>query len=348
MSALACKYQPLFPYFGGKARIAAAVWQAFGDVPNYVEPFFGSGAVLFSRPHPPKTETVNDADGLLANTWRSIKLSPDLVAQHADYPVSEADLHARHIWLVNHRQPITDQLIADPEWHDPKAAGWWLWGASQWIAGGWCTGTGPWNVHDGQLTNHATTGVWRQRPHHGDAGQGIHRKLPHLGDAGQGVHRPTTSVPNAATRKLAAHDLIHHFSTRLRHTRICCGNWDRILGPSVTTKHGITAVFLDPPYSTAANRDQDLYAIDCLNVANQAREWAIANAHNPSLRIALCGYASEHDMPPDWRTLHWSATGGYAKPSSKTTRNANKHAERIWFSPHCLGGSVQAQLFEMA
>lgn len=33
-----------YPYFGGKSRVAHLVWDRFGDVPNYVEPFFGSGA----------------------------------------------------------------------------------------------------------------------------------------------------------------------------------------------------------------------------------------------------------------------------------------------------------------
>lgn len=35
-----------FPYFGGKRVVAPEVWRRFGDTPNYVEPFFGSGAVL--------------------------------------------------------------------------------------------------------------------------------------------------------------------------------------------------------------------------------------------------------------------------------------------------------------
>lgn len=39
-----------FPYFGGKARIADRVWQALGKVDHYLEPFFGSGAVLLRRP----------------------------------------------------------------------------------------------------------------------------------------------------------------------------------------------------------------------------------------------------------------------------------------------------------
>jgi len=38
------------PWFGGKSRAAHLVWAAFGDVSNYVEPFFGSGAVLLAVP----------------------------------------------------------------------------------------------------------------------------------------------------------------------------------------------------------------------------------------------------------------------------------------------------------
>jgi DNA adenine methylase len=48
------------PWFGGKSRAADLVWSRLGDVPNYVEPFFGSGAILLARPHEPRIETVND------------------------------------------------------------------------------------------------------------------------------------------------------------------------------------------------------------------------------------------------------------------------------------------------
>ena len=34
-----------FPWFGGKSDVADAVWQRLGNVPNYIEPFFGSGAM---------------------------------------------------------------------------------------------------------------------------------------------------------------------------------------------------------------------------------------------------------------------------------------------------------------
>lgn len=60
-----------FPWYGGKFLAAPLVWRAFGNVPNYVEPFAGSLAVLLARPHPGKVETANDKDGLIANFWRA-------------------------------------------------------------------------------------------------------------------------------------------------------------------------------------------------------------------------------------------------------------------------------------
>jgi hypothetical protein len=46
-------------------------------------------------------ETVNDKDCYLANFWRALQADPEAVAHWADAPVNEADLHARHQWLVN-------------------------------------------------------------------------------------------------------------------------------------------------------------------------------------------------------------------------------------------------------
>ena len=57
------KLKAPFAYFGGKSRAADIVWQRFGDVPNYIEPFAGSLAVMLARPHAPRTETVNDVNG---------------------------------------------------------------------------------------------------------------------------------------------------------------------------------------------------------------------------------------------------------------------------------------------
>src|SRR5574343_108786 len=120
-----------YPWFGGKRSVAAEVWQRFGDVRNFVEPFFGSGAVLLERPQPFEgTETVNDINGWLANFWRAWQSDPDEGAEYGEWPVSELDLHARGDWLF-YREGVAEwleQLRSDPEFYDAKSAGWWVWG----------------------------------------------------------------------------------------------------------------------------------------------------------------------------------------------------------------------------
>ena len=315
-------YKPPFVWFGGKSAIADIVWRAMGDIDNYVEPFFGSGAVLILRPSEPGIETVNDADGLLANFWRSVKLSPAAVAEHADWPVSECDLHARHLWLIGNRERITEKLCGDPDWHDPKAAGWWCWGLNCWIGSGWCSGKGPWVVGDSgeiELRN-SGQGVNRQLPHLGNSGQGVNRQLPHLGDSGK-----------AEWLKGYFGDL----SLRLESVRVCCGDWSRVCGPAVTFTHGTTGVFLDPPYADTAKRTANLYAVDCFKVAHDVREWAIENGRRCDMRIVLAGYDGEHAMPDDWRCHSWEASGGYALQGDNAGRT-NKKRERLWMSPYCI------------
>lgn len=141
-----------FPYFGGKRRAAPVIWDALGDPGGYVEPFAGSAAVFLARPRfeGRRVETLNDQDGWLINVWRSIKLSPDQVAAHSAGPVSEVDYHARLAWLQERRSPeLVSWLEGDPEAHDAKAAGWWLYVAACGIGDPW--GGGPWRVVDGHL-----------------------------------------------------------------------------------------------------------------------------------------------------------------------------------------------------
>ena len=306
-----------FPWFGGKSRVAHFVWDRFGNVPNYVEPFAGSLAVLLGRPSAPGTETVNDLDCFLSNFWRAVRFNPATTAGWADWPVNEADLHARHRWLVNQKE-FRERMKSDPDYHDCRIAGWWVWGLCQWIGTGWCVQRGDGDQPQ-QLPHlgNAGRGINRQLPHLGDAGRGINRKLPHLGDAGRG-------------EQIAAY--FHALSDRLRNTRIACGSWDRVVGDSVTVKHGITGVFLDPPYSN------DEHAVEYSahsNVAREVREWAIASGSNPFLRIALCGYEGEHAMPDDWESVAWKSRGGYGSQGAGRGRE-NASRERIWFSPHCL------------
>ena len=314
-------YKPLFPWFGGKSPVADIVWSALGsDVKNYVEPFFGSGAVLFLRPGGPGAiETVNDADGLVSNFWRALRNDPDAVADAADWPVNEADLHARHLWLLGQRERITERLMGDPDFYDAKAAGWWCWGICSWIGSGWCSGKGPWVSVDGEFALR-------------NSGKGVNRKRPHLSNSGQGVNRKRP-------RSEWLRGYLGEFSGRLARVRVCCGDWSRVCGPSVTFRHGPTGVFLDPPYADSASRTSDLYATDCEQVAHAVREWAIEQGTNPLMRIVLAGYDGEHEMPSGWRVQEWKAAGGYAlsaKEGSKATGKANAKRERLWFSPHCV------------
>lgn len=316
-----------FPYFGGKSKIAPLVWTRLGyDVPNYIEPFLGSGAMLLARPGGAgKSETVNDKDGLLANFWRAIRGAPEEVAAHADWPVNENDLHARHAWLVGQKSRITDQLEGDAEWFDAKSAGWWVWGLSCWIGSGWCSGDGSWRVIDGRLVRDAgdLPGVARQMPN--VIGMGVHRIRPHLSSA-KGINARRAS------------DMVAYFqslSARFRDVRVCSGDWSRITGPSVTVLKGVTAVFLDPPYLHSIGRDTELYAEESATIANDVREWAIERGDNQLFRIAMCGYEGEHEMPASWECVSWSAGAGYSGQRQRGD-NGNRHRERVWFSPHCL------------
>lgn len=126
----------LFPYFGNKREVAQDVWLRLGSPSNYIEPFAGSLAVLLARPSAPSWEIVNDADALLANVWRSLSLAPEETEKHALYIRSEVDLHARHKALINAR-PAVEAMLTDPEYCDPKLAGWWIWGARLWLGGEW-------------------------------------------------------------------------------------------------------------------------------------------------------------------------------------------------------------------
>ncbi len=337
IAEVADKIKAPFPYAGGKSRVAAEVWSRLGNAGNYVEPFFGSGAVLFARPAAHEwwneTETVNDADGLLANFWRATQAEPEVVARWADWPVNENDLHARHSWLVGQKDNLKARLEGDADFYDAKAAGWWVWGICLWIGGGWCNTNGPWIQVDGELVNrnacgqHAE-GVRRQIPHLSDAGMGINRQIPHLGDAGRG-HCEAWGDHLAATMQA--------LGDRLRRVRVCCGDWSRVCGPSPTVRQGLTALFFDPPYSHA-ERAANLYTTET-DCAGEVLEWCKSRGDDPRLRIALCGYDGEHNALEEagWDVFAWKASGGYSHTAIGDSRGkANAHRERIWFSPHCL------------
>ncbi|HEX5744836.1 MAG TPA: DNA adenine methylase [Archangium sp.] len=330
------RLQAPFPWMGGKSRAAQQVWDGLGDVPHYVEPFAGSLAVLLARPTAARSELVNDKDCFIANFWRAVKHDPEAVAHYADWPANEADLHARHAWLVA-RADFRERMHSDPEHFDAKVAGWWVWGVGLWIGSGWCSAPAwaqsvPAGGGEARARDLATTATHRRRPNVGRGHKGVHRRasaLPHQSprlSGHTGVHRDDVAGDGLV-------DWMNELAQRLRRATVCCGDWTRVLTPCATTKVGVTGVLLDPPYSAEAGRDPSIYAEESLTVAHEVRAWALSNGDNPALRIVLCGLEGEHDMPATWRCEAWTAPGGYAAARGNRT---NALRERLWFSPYCL------------
>jgi hypothetical protein len=309
-----------FPYFGGKHRAAPIIWQALGDPGGYVEPFAGSAAVLLARPSVTggRVETLNDADGWLVNTWRSIQLSPDAVADAASGPVTEIDYHARLAWLQARRDAdLVAWLEGDPLHHDARAAGWWLYVCACGIGDPWKKG--PWRVVDGHLCKA------------GDAGQGINRGLPHLGPP-RGTLRANGGTP--------LHAYMQALSARLASVRITCGDWKRVVTPSAVCAtrggDGSIAILLDPPYATSG----DLYGHVDADVSHAVREWCITA--DATLCIVVCGFEDDHDalLAHAWRKVQGKAGSG---SGYSTDVKAHKR-ERLWLSPACLGAQMELGL----
>lgn len=277
-------------YFGGKGLVTDEVWRRFGDVNGYVEPFVGSGAVLLSRPQPfHGTETVGDLDGHLVNVWRALKHAPEEVAKHVMDPPNSIDMGARRAALT---LDIVQDLLADPEWHHPKMAAYWLYNQACWLSG----------VKSSE-TRYPTPRLWRN---------------------GMGVARYRDDSELMADL-LRIHD-------RLRYVRMVYGDWKRTVTFSALQSHGLSAVFLDPPYGVEDRHE--LYSQDSRSVSHEVFEWANANQYDPLLRIAVCGYDGEHDFPDSWQVFKWTSHGFIGKAGSQG--RINRERERIWFSPTCL------------
>ena len=128
-------------------------------------------------------------------------------------------------------------------------------------------------------------------------------------------------------------------ATRLRHVRVNCGDWSRVVGPSVLqpSKDCSVAVFLDPPYS----EDNSVTFAGGGDVAANVRAWAVKHGTNPEYKIALCTYSAD-TMPDGWVLKKWKAGGGYGNQANKRGRE-NASRESLWFSPACK--HKQADLF---
>ena len=338
------KLKAPFPYFGGKSSIAGIVWEAIGDVPHYIEPFFGSGAVLLARPWFDATkhsETINDKDGYVANVWRSIQFSPDEVARWCDWPVNHLDLIARKAALIKNESRLLENLCADDKWHDPVMAGYWIWAASCWIGSGLTKPGAIPHIADGGMGVHAKGKI----PHVGSGGRGVHAKgkIPHVGSGGRGVHAKG-KIPHVGSggRGDPYNENIYKWnrdlSERLRFVRVVCGDWSRVCGGNWQNNMGTVGIFFDPPYAVE-DRYKDIYHHDSITVGKDVEKWCFDRGVLKDYRIVVAGYDDEYEtlLASGWSSVRWSANGGYGGTGKgETVGKTNRHRETLFFSPHCI------------
>lgn len=94
----------LLNYPGAKWGMAKEIVALMPKHRTYLEPFFGSGAVLFNKP-PSAIETVNDIDGDIVNFFRVLREQPDELAG-----MIWMTPYAREIFDDAHKNRGTDPL----------------------------------------------------------------------------------------------------------------------------------------------------------------------------------------------------------------------------------------------
>ena len=234
----------------------------FGDPDVYVEPFAGSLAVLLSRTVPCSREIVNDVNGYICNVWRSIREDPERVAYYANWPTIHQDLVARHEWLMKWGKENSHKLIDDPDWYDPKAAGWWIWGKSCWAGGNdWCT-------------------------RHSEGAPGIGARTGGKGVQAQRITDDGGGSLLEGTRWLS---LFKRLADRLSGVIVVNRDWKDLFSPTYIQQAKVSgnksvAVFLDPPYQT--------------DIAKESFEWAVENGNE--YRICYACLDGDFSIPEGW------------------------------------------------
>lgn len=96
--------KPVLKYPGSKWNIASQIVELIPEHHSYLEPFFGSGAVLFNKT-PSNIETINDLDLDVVNLFRCIRENPDELSR-----MVTATPYSRKEYDDTYTQPATEDM----------------------------------------------------------------------------------------------------------------------------------------------------------------------------------------------------------------------------------------------
>jgi len=343
-----------FTYFGGKRDIAPIIWNYLGDVKYYVEPFYGSGAVLLNRPefdYKKHIEIVSDIDGNICNTWRALQFAPDEVAKYCDYPVNHIDLETRKIQIGKEYETLIKNLVSDDTYCNPKLAGFYIYIMSISIS--------PTIEKKYFQSNYIPeSDILSKRPSITKNNKVIVNidenqlsKKPFISHSGMGISKTTirdytieTDDPTAPY-SILLYKWFRKLAERLRYVKVCFGDWSRVCSGDwqQISKYSF-GYYFDPPYSSKL-RQKDLYYKDSMTIAKSVRDWCIKRGKDSNARIVLSGYYDEHKelLEHNWSVKRWTTQGGYGN----MCKNTNRFEEAIFISPNCIMEGHQDFLFDL-
>ena len=117
-----------FGYIGDKGASPLPSGNASANPDYYYEPFAGVLGLPAETPDAGQVRVRRRHHAHITNFWRAAKWAePSKLAEWADWPHSSLDMKARLTWLTDQEKRLNDNLMADPDWYDPKAAGWYAW-----------------------------------------------------------------------------------------------------------------------------------------------------------------------------------------------------------------------------
>ena len=272
---------PPINYFGGKARIAPTIWKHFGKPTAYIECFSGMAATLLQRPDDSYPST---------QYWETINDIDSVVANFhrscqlaPEAVVSNALDPPIEIELL-HREGVLSKSRERLRLmlEDSK-------------------------YHEPELAG------WYLYVQANSI-----RPTPCIGT--RTAKKPPLQ-PKGALSPSQRDDIFEVFdklSKRIQHLRILCRDYrDLLVDAEVKVPKGHTvAVLCDPPYKKPGKK----YANGTFDYAPLLKRCVELGRHK-NIRIALCGYVGDYNMPEDWKV----------DPCFKT---AGGH-ETVWYSPGC-------------